>query len=234
MAITHIPSGTPSATRAAIGAAVAARLDADPRVQRLPGGQVAAWRHLDFLDREVCDWLIQVIDSNRRPSSLFSDKADLNNRTSESCDMDRYADGIRQVDELIAGTLGIAPEFGETMQGQRYAPGQHFRAHHDFFHESESYWTRMKENGGQRTFTAMIYLNEVEEGGATWFPKGGLRVSPRRGLLLVWNNMGADGSPDPDTLHEGMAVVEGTKYIVTKWFRERPWGSLGRRAPTPT
>jgi prolyl 4-hydroxylase len=209
--------------RAAIGADVAARLDADPRMQRLPSTEMAAWRCLDFLDPANCDWLISVIEANRRPSTLLSDRGSGANRTSDSCDMDRYADGIRQIDEYIADSLGIARENGETIQGQRYAPTQHFRTHHDYFHEGESYWGQMRLNGGQRTFTAMIYLNEVEEGGATWFPRGGVRVAPRRGMLLCWNNMAADGSPNTNTLHEGMPVVEGTKYIITKWFREGPW-----------
>ncbi|MGJ3626169.1 2OG-Fe(II) oxygenase [Sphingomonas sp. MMS24-JH45] len=69
----------------------------------------------------------------------------------------------------------------------------------------------------------MIYLNEVEEGGATWFPKGGVCAVPRKGMALIWNNMSADGSPNTATLHEGMPVVDGVKYIVTKWFREQPW-----------
>jgi prolyl 4-hydroxylase len=33
--------------------------------------------------------------------------------------------------------------------------------------------------------------------------------------------MALDGSPNPWTLHEGAPVECGTKYIVTKWFRER-------------
>ena len=39
----------------------------------------------------------------------------------------------------------------------------------------------------------------------------------------AWNNMNPDGSPNVATLHEGMPVVKGTKYIVTKWFREASW-----------
>ncbi|MEH3037125.1 MAG: 2OG-Fe(II) oxygenase [Sphingomonas adhaesiva] len=221
---TNVP-GYPSATRAAIGRAVAARLDADPRMQRLPSDSVQAWRCPGFLDEANCDWLVGLIESNRRPSTLLSDEGSNANRTSDSCDMDRNADGIREIDRYISGTLGIPPENGETMQGQRYAQGQHFRAHHDYFHEGESYWPRMRVTGGQRTWTAMIYLNEVEEGGATWFPQGGLRVMPRKGLLLVWNNMAPDGSPNTMTMHEGMSVVEGTKYIITKWFRESAWGT---------
>jgi prolyl 4-hydroxylase len=33
--------------------------------------------------------------------------------------------------------------------------------------------------------------------------------------------MSLDGSPNPWTLHEGMSIEAGTKYIVTKWYRER-------------
>ena len=82
----------------------------------------------------------------------------------------------------------------------------------------------MIETGGQRTWTAMVYLNAVEEGGATWFPQIGIRVAPKKGLLLAWNNMKPRRQPERDhMLHEGMPVVKGTKYIVTKWFREGNW-----------
>jgi prolyl 4-hydroxylase len=216
-------AGHPSPRRAAIGRDVAARLEADPHITRVPLDTAQVYYHLDFLTDAECDTLIGVIDAGRRPSTLLSQAADPGFRTSESCDMDRYSPVIRPVDERVADLLGLPAEQGETMQGQRYAPGQHFRAHHDYFHESEPYWPAMQAQGGQRTWTAMAYLNEVEEGGATWFPQAGIRIPPRRRMLLIWNNLNPDGSPNDLTLHEGMAVVSGTKYIFTKWFREERW-----------
>ncbi len=146
--------------------------------------------------------------------------------------MARWSPDVQPIDESIAALLGIAPEQGETMQGQRYAPGQQFRAHHDYFHESESYWEKVRVHGGQRTWTAMIYLNDVAEGGATWFPQAGIRVAPRQGLLLAWNNMKLDGSPNEMTLHEGMPVIEGTKYSSPNGFA-RATGSADPRRPSP-
>ena len=35
----------------------------------------------------------------------------------------------------------------------------------------------------------------------------------------IWNNMDADGQPNPHTLHQGTPVTSGAKAIVTKWFR---------------
>jgi prolyl 4-hydroxylase len=217
------PPGKPSAARAAVGTAVAARLEADPRVRRAKTDLVQAYYLPDFLSVDESRALCRMIDQHRRPSTLLIEAKDPNFRTSESCDMDRFSPLVQPIDERFAALLGIDPRFGETMQGQRYAPGQQFRAHHDYFHEGQPYWPRMDAEGGQRTWTAMVYLNEVEEGGATWFPQGGIRVPPRRGMLLVWNNMAPDGSPNPLTIHEGMMVTRGTKYIVTKWFREKHW-----------
>jgi len=217
------PSGGASKERGRVGSEVAARLDANPNVQAAMVGAAQAYYHMNFLTPAQCEMLIKIIDGNRRPSTLLADREDYGFRTSESCDMDRYSPDVAPIDTSIANLLGIPPAKGETMQGQRYAPGQHFRAHHDFFHENQKYWAEMKRTGGQRTWTAMIYLNDVEEGGATWFPQAGLRVAPRRGLLLAWNNMNPDGSPNTLTLHEGMPVVKGVKYIITKWFRENDW-----------
>lgn len=214
-----------SKVRALAGSQVAARLDADPQVKRAQIDTAQFYYRPDFLDAAQCAQLIALIDRDRRPSTLLSDNPEANFRTSDSCDMDRWSPQVRPIDESIAALLGLDPVHGETMQGQRYAPGQQFRAHHDYFHQSETYWEKVSQYGGQRTWTAMIYLNDVTEGGATWFPQAGIKVAPKRGLLLAWNNMNPDGSPNDKTLHEGMPVVEGVKYIVTKWFREGNWVS---------
>jgi prolyl 4-hydroxylase len=70
----------------------------------------------------------------------------------------------------------------------------------------------------------MIYLNEPGDGGATRFKHIDKIIQPETGKLLAWNNLDAGGRPNPSTLHHGMKVRKGTKYIITKWYRERPWG----------
>lgn len=214
---------TSAANRKQWGTRVAERLEADPRAHRVETDRAQVYYVPDFLDQQQCQSLMKVIDANRRPSTTLAVDRDPDFRTSESCDMDRWAPQVQPIDSAIAELVGIDPENGETMQGQRYAPGQQFKAHHDYFHASQPYYKGVTSDGGQRTWTAMIFLNKVEEGGATWFPQAGFRVEPLPGLLLAWNNMGLDGEPNPHTLHEGMAVVKGTKYIITKWFREGRW-----------
>ena len=97
--------------------------------------------------------------------------------------------------------------------------------HHDFFHPSEPYWDEMQRTGGQRTWTAMVFLNVPEGGGQTEFSNAGVKVTPRTGNLLAWNNLQADGEPNFYSMHQGCPVTAGVKYIITKWFRERAWTS---------
>ncbi len=220
-AVTH--PDKPSPVRAAFNGIVVPRIRANPNFKQAKIATAQVFYHLDFVTDAECAKLIKLIDQYRRPSTLLSDASDPNFRTSESCDMDRFSPLVQPIDERIAETLGIPSPHGETMQGQRYGPGQQFRAHHDYFHRDQPYWPRMEAEGGQRTWTAMLYLNDVEEGGATWFPQAGIRIPPKKRMLLTWANMHDDGSPNPYTLHEGVAVTKGTKYVVTKWFREQPW-----------
>ena len=69
----------------------------------------------------------------------------------------------------------------------------------------------------------MVFLNEVEQGGETHFTDIGIQIEPKTGVLLIWNNALPDGSPNESTIHAGTPVLKGTKYIITKWYRTRPW-----------
>jgi prolyl 4-hydroxylase len=64
-----------------------------------------------------------------------------------------------------------------------------------------------------------------EAGGETFFPRLDLKIPPRRGSLVVWNNLDEHGAPNEFSLHQGMPVRAGVKYVFTKWYRERPWGT---------
>ena len=119
--------------------------------------------------------------------------------------------------------LGVDAAIGEPVQGQRYLPGQQFKPHNDWFYTSEGYWPGEEARGGQRSWTAMAYLNAVDEGGATAFIELGIQIEPKPGVLLLWNNALPDGRPNEATLHAGLPVEAGAKYVITKWYRTRAW-----------
>lgn len=199
----------------------AARLAATPGIQRVPTARLDLFVVRNFLDPQTCAELIERIDANRRPSEISDDVGIANFRTSETCDLDWRDQVVGDVDRKIASLLGLELAQSEPLQGQRYAPGQEFRPHTDTFEPGGYDFYLHTAAGGQRTWTAMIYLNQPEDGGATRFKTIGKTVQPETGKLLAWNNLLADGSPNLATLHQGMKVRRGTKYVLTKWFRER-------------
>ncbi|MFL6720372.1 MAG: prolyl hydroxylase family protein [Sphingomonas sp.] len=206
----------------------AARLASVPGVQRVPTRELELFIVRGFLDPATCAELIERIDAKRRPSEIADDVGIANFRTSETCDLIGDDALIGAVNRRIAGLLGISLEFSEPLQGQRYAPGQEFKPHTDTFEPGGYDFYVHTAERGQRTWTAMIYLNEPEDGGATRFKTIGKTVQPETGKLLAWNNLLPSGAPNPATLHQGMKVRRGTKYVLTKWFRERPAAANAR------
>jgi len=188
----------------------------------VPAPQLELFIRRHFLTEAECAALIEQIDTRRRPSEISDDIGVANFRTSETCDLDWRDPLVTQVDARIGALLGLDLATSEPIQGQRYAPGQEFKPHTDTFEPGGvDYYLHCAETG-QRTWTAMIYLNEPDEGGATRFKLLGKSIAPETGKLLAWNNLLPDGRPNPSTLHQGMRVRRGSKYILTKWFRERP------------
>lgn len=205
------------------------RLLARGGVQRVPNPKLSLFTIRDFLEPELCAEICAQIDARRRPSTVTGYNGDDLFRTSETCDLDEAEPAVIELDRRIGALTGIDLEHGEPIQGQRYAVGQEFKAHTDYFEATNPEYHQHCHVAGNRTWTVMIYLNDVDAGGATRFKVIDKMVKPERGKLLAWSNLRPDGSPNPATLHHALKVRAGTKYVVTKWFRERPWGWLGEQ-----
>jgi len=200
----------------------AAQLAGTKGVQNVPNRLVELFIYPYFLPPEECAALCALIDERRRPSTIADDQGIPDFRTSETCDLDCRHPLVGDVRQRLSALTAIPLSHGEPIQGQRYAEGQEFRPHTDTFNPgSADYYLHCAE-AGQRSWTAMIYLNKPEDGGATRFKAIGKTIQPETGKLLVWNNLHADGSPNPATIHQGMKVRRGTKYILTQWYREHP------------
>jgi prolyl 4-hydroxylase len=204
-------------------AATPTRLAAVPGVRKVPSPKLDQFILPRFLDPATCAALIQQIDRDRRPSTIADPNGDAAFRTSTTCDLDHNDPLVIALNQRLHDLAGIALAFGEPIQGQVYDVGQEFKAHTDYFDPHGADWDTYCAEAGQRSWTMMIYLNQPGAGGATRFLSTGKLHQPEVGKLLAWNNLRRDARPNADTLHHGMKVRQGRKYIITKWFRERPW-----------
>ena len=118
--------------------------------------------------------------------------------------------------DRIENLTGIPSDNGEHMQLLKYLPGQYYKLHHDFI-DDQSYRIQ-----GVRILTVFLYLNDVPEGGATYFATLDKKVEPKTGRALIWPST-LDEDPDeidPRTGHEAQEVKRGVKYGANVWFHQ--------------
>ena len=177
-----------------------------------------------LLSSEECDLLIEMARPRLEPSSTVdswdggSQKS--NFRTSQGMFFERgECDIVRRLESRVSELVQWPIDHGEGLQVLRYGPGEEFRPHHDFFEPGLPSSPRILERGGQRVASLLIYLQAPLSGGQTEFPAVGLEVVPVQGNAVLFSYDRPD--PETKTLHAGKPVVEGEKWVATKWLRQR-------------
>ncbi len=134
---------------------------------------------------------------------------------------------IARLDRRIAQLMNMPVENGEGLQVLRYGAGGKSEPHFDYLIPSNDFNRESLLRSGQRVSTLVVYLNDVEAGGETYFPEIGLSVVPKRGNAIYFEYANNLRQVDPKSLHASSAVVTGEKWAMTKWMRERKFIAAG-------
>ncbi|WP_040145856.1 prolyl hydroxylase family protein, partial [Xanthomonas citri] len=157
----------------------------------------------------------KVID----PNDASTQRAPI--RTSRGATLDPIIEDFaaRAAQARLAACAQLPLAHAEPLSVLCYAPGEQYRAHRDYLPPGTIAADR--PTAGNRQRTVCVYLNDVGAGGDTEFPIAGVRVRPRPGTLVCFDNLHADGRPDADSLHAGLPVTAGSKWLGTLWFRQQ-------------
>ncbi len=123
-----------------------------------------------------------------------------------------------RIERRIGALLNWPVQNGEGLQVLHYQPGAEYKPHHDYFDPAQPGMTAVLARGGQRVGTVLMYLNTPEKGGGTVFPDVSLEVAPIKGNAVFFSYDRPHAVTR--TLHGGSPVVEGEKWVATKWLRE--------------
>jgi prolyl 4-hydroxylase len=193
---------------------------------RLNSNKLQIYELENFLTKEECSDIINIINSEDLHDSSTINSTDsvykVNDfRTSKTCHFYNKYPFINKVESRICKTIGINNRYSELIQGQKYSVGQQFKLHTDYF--DPNVLKQSKTINGQRTWTFMVYLNDMEDddsGGYTSFPYAYIATRPKAGTAIIWNNLNDDNKVNVFSSHCGMPIIKGEKYILTKWFKE--------------
>ena len=177
-----------------------------------------------FLSDAECDQIVALAGPRMARSETVDNAtggSEVNAaRTSRGMFFERGETGvIDRVERRIGALLGWPVENGEGLQVLHYQPGAEYKPHYDYFDPVHPGSSTILLRGGQRVGTLLLYLNTPKKGGGTTFPDVGLEVAPIKGNCVFFSY----DRPHVDTksLHGGAPVIEGEKWVSTKWLRER-------------
>jgi len=187
----------------------------------------------DLLAPEECEALIEMSKGKLARSNVVNRQTghyDVHpDRTSEGAYFGRGENElVARIEQRIAELTGCPVERGEPIQVLHYQPGGEYKPHFDYFDPAHAGNEQVLSMGGQRIATLLMYLNDVQAGGSTIFPEIGLDVLPRRGHAVFFAYADQEGQLDARTLHGGSPVVDGEKWIATKWLRQHDYSDLRR------
>ncbi|WP_079506041.1 prolyl hydroxylase family protein [Mesobacillus jeotgali] len=177
-------------------------------------------------NQKECKELIDLAKGKLQPSAVVGDsnkKLSSSRKSEQAWIHHNINENVLQISERIASIVGKPLNHAEKLQVVGYQPGGKFNAHFDTFQSSSQLGREYLLKGGQRIYTAILYLNSVKAGGETFFPALSLEISPIQGNLLVFENF----SRVTDQVyliakHGSRPLIEGEKWIATLWFREKP------------
>lgn len=177
----------------------------------------------DLLSEAECDGIVTLASTRLARSETVATGAEGSEvnaaRTSDGMFFERgESDLIRRVEARIATLLRWPLDHGEGLQVLRYRPGAEYQPHYDYFDPAHVSTPGILKRGGQRVGTLVIYLNTPGAGGSTIFPDIGLDVAPVKGNAVFFSY--DRPHPSTQTLHGGSPVLEGEKWVATKWLRQ--------------
>jgi len=172
------------------------------------------------LTKEECERLIKMSENNMHAAGVLGSTSD-NYRTAENTWINDTNDLTLKIKNIVMHKTKLPHENQELIHVVKYNVGGEYKTHQDFFHPNTDYYDAVTKVGGQRMYSCLFYLNDDFKGGETNFPKLEYKVEPKQGKLAMWRNVESDGTLNYDSLHAGLPVEEGEKWMCIVWVREK-------------
>lgn len=181
----------------------------------------------NFLSDDICDHIIKLAKKKGMiDSTIVNDEGkrviDIATRKSQQCWLeDNEDDKISYLSKIIAELSSIPIEHQEHLQVVSYEPECYYKPHFDASYHPNVIPV-MNHGCGPRIYTFIVYLNECE-GGETEFPKLGIKIKPKKGKAILFQNVDNNLDLIPESMHAGCQVTSGVKWIANKWIRAWPF-----------
>ena len=126
-----------------------------------------------------------------------------------TCDQKRSVvhDALDTISQIVGHADRNASEQAHFLD---LAPGQQYGLRHEFVLD------QTLTAAGPRIYSAVVFLDDADQGGELWFPDLNIAVPPKAGTLVIYANVKRDDylAPEPRTRHAHRALADGAPHHV--------------------
>ena len=174
----------------------------------------------NFITKEDANYILDMAEHNYKESTIV--KGDINEiRKSQTYWLTKDDPVAAKIIKNVCKIDGYSIEQAEDIQVVKYEPNGFYKEHHDSCCDNDDRCNEFIKDGN-RLVTMLIYLNDDFEGGSTKFPNLNKEYKPKKYSGLLFYPMNKDGDKcHENSLHAGMPITKGEKYIANVWIREK-------------
>jgi len=196
---------------------------------RTQHAELFGWVIDDVVSKRTCREIINYGRPTLKPATTFAPV--IQNYRTNWASRTEYGNNksVDKVYDLVRDFTQVPIKNFEKMQIVHYKSGQYYKEHFDFLIPNQEYYEKQMKMGGQRIWTAFLYLNDVSNGGETYLRKAwirgqgqGFKIKPQAGRMVLWMNM-IDGKTINNSLHEALPPIDCEKWGAVIWIREKKY-----------
>jgi prolyl 4-hydroxylase len=168
----------------------------------------------NVLSNLECDALVDLAKNRMERAKIGKSHVVSDIRTSSSMFFEESENvWIKKVETRVSELMNIPVSHADPLQILHYKPGEQYQPHYDYFTSGNVVNNRIS--------TLVMYLNDVDEGGETYFPSLHFSVTPKKGSAVYFEYFYNDYHLNELTLHGGNPVAVGEKWVATQWMRRQ-------------
>ncbi|MBP1965632.1 prolyl 4-hydroxylase [Paenibacillus aceris] len=168
----------------------------------------------NVLSYTECDALINLTNNRMQRAKIGKSRVVSNIRTNSNMFLEESENElIQKIETRVSELMNIPVSHAEPLQILHYKAGEQYHPHFDYFTSGNVVNNRIS--------TLVMYLNDVEKGGETYFPSLRLAVTPKKGSAVYFEYFYNDNRLNELTLHAGNPVEVGEKWVATQWMRRQ-------------
>lgn len=175
----------------------------------------------NFITDDDAQYILKMAEYNYADSVVVGSENPEGIRKSQTYWLDKYDAVAQKIIQKVCDIEGYSIEQSEDIQVVKYEVNGYYNEHHDSCCDDDDACREFIKDGN-RILTMVIYLNDDFEGGATRFPILDKNFKPKKYSGILFYPMNKDGDKcHENSLHAGMPIIKGEKYIANVWIREK-------------